>query len=159
MRISETEFEEETDSETELDFNEEENRLLQIEKLREQGEKVPRRLRTRDLGITSTYCEHWEPQDGIRELIQNFFDGLCSAHDKELEDMVFERVTGGGPGKKEWKELWIARPKENSKVEYGKITMNHKNKDLILRVRCKSLHSRCIYIQYLTCSNYYDALE
>lgn len=122
-------------SESEADHYEE------IQRLRERNLPVPRRLRTHNLRFTEDYCTHWGPEAGIREILQNFFDGLASAFNVKPADIQYVHETRGGPGKKRWNEVWAARPKgfkgpERDGTEYGTITHNKRSGMLIVMVCC-----------------------
>lgn len=102
---------------------------------RNRGEKIPRRYRTHNTKTAAKFCEKWPKSHGMRELIQNFLDGLCST-DKHtsMEDIAFHFTKKGSEAHKTWSMTWIAKLKRRPFEERGKIVWDRKKNTICLEV-------------------------
>lgn len=110
----------------------------------DQGKNPEPKTRTRNLNINVRYVSTWGPEKGIRELLQNFLDGLCTSHKTSggqsvtPDDYVFAHKVGGGVTFKSWTETWIAKLKEGGK-ELGSLVWDRKDDKLTAKVSLASM--------------------
>lgn len=116
----------------------------------------------RDLCISIQYCPNWTARNGIREILQNFFDGICSEFEVQLTDVKFIYRQMGGPERPVWVEEWVAVPTgrcsrskpvethiANGIREYGRLSFDRKSARLVLIVCFPSTEIPCAQLLYI----------
>lgn len=92
---------------------------------------IPRKLRTHNLRLNLNYVNNWSAADGLREL-QNFFDGIVTAHKVKLADVKFVHKGKhlATSGVETWTAINASLQSDEATNVLGEIKWNHSNNNL-----------------------------